>query len=215
MAKSIYGFSDQRTPEILKSMISNGLSAARTPVEIYPTAKVMFNKIWWATAKAEISAATQGDVATGTFTCASGQVYILELNRTTGKFDYVTTSDGTKVERKLWNPHDSKIKVSTKIVFPIYEDRYSNYWPTGPLIYKPWCRFTLDSALTTSDVYKDATIEEQWGYGFDHPSVDINVYNFKIHTPSTYMFTGDSGDYGYASYDPQNDKWWINPMECP
>lgn len=80
---------------------------------------------------------------------------------------------------------------------------------------KTKCRFTLDAALATTDESKAATIQQQFGYGTDHASTSITVYNFLTHTANTYLYEGDSGDAGRAFYDPGGGKWYIDEMECP
>jgi len=78
---------------------------------------------------------------------------------------------------------------------------------------KTFCRFTLDSALATTDASKDATITAQYGPGKDHATTDITIYN--VAASSNYIFEGDSGDAGIGFWDHDGDKWWIVQLECP
>lgn len=80
---------------------------------------------------------------------------------------------------------------------------------------RPLCRFTLNSNLGTSNASIAATITHQYGYGREHASTSVSVYNLLTHTAGTYAFAGDSGDAGYAYYDPGTQHWIIIQMECP
>jgi hypothetical protein len=82
--------------------------------------------------------------------------------------------------------------------------------------YKPFCRFALSEALTTSDESATAVIGDQWGYGTYTFTVsdEIVVMNLQDHTGSAYVFSGDVDDIGIASYDPEDDTWHILQMEC-
>lgn len=78
-------------------------------------------------------------------------------------------------------------------------------------IVTPICQFTLGATLATTDASKSATITN---CNIDSLEGDsITVYNHPA--SSNYIFEGDSGDYGTAWYDQNNDKWWIVQMECP
>lgn len=79
---------------------------------------------------------------------------------------------------------------------------------------KQFCTFTLDNALTTSESSESATISTQFGHGTDHSSTAITVNNLPDGT-STYVFEGDSGDYGMALYSGSGTTWYIIQMECP
>lgn len=215
MAKQSIGLFDLETAQALRRMVDGGGAVGEAERIEYPKVVPHYNRVWWATAKEEIGRAEQGTAGTD-FEVASGLCYLLHLDREDETLLKEYREDGTTwLEKTVYNPFDSKIKVDTNVVFQVIEDRYGNFWVSERVRYKDWCRFTLDSDLSHSDTYQDATIEAQWGYGFDHPSTSIDVYNMKTHTPSYFVYEGDSGDYGYAQYDPQNDKWWINPTECP
>tara|TARA_R100000149_G_scaffold14534_1_gene5564 strand:+ start:4388 stop:7132 length:2745 start_codon:yes stop_codon:yes gene_type:complete len=75
-------------------------------------------------------------------------------------------------------------------------------------------RFTLNSALTTSDTSKPATITDQYGPGTDNPNTAIDVYNLETHATGTYVFEGDSGDAGLAMLD-KDQEYRIIQIECP
>lgn len=80
---------------------------------------------------------------------------------------------------------------------------------------KPLCRFVLTAALATSDETKTATITHQLGAGAAHITTDITVHNLGSHAGGSYVFAGDSGDAGYAFWNPHNKGWYIIQMECP
>lgn len=85
------------------------------------------------------------------------------------------------------------------------------------LPYKPTIEFALSAAMTTSDATKTATIQSQDGIGLDNPNTGsgaITVHNVREHTASTYIFEGDSGDRGVASWLYGNE-YKIENMECP
>ena len=79
---------------------------------------------------------------------------------------------------------------------------------------KQLVRFTLNSALTTSDEFKPATITHQYGPGNDNSNTAIDVYNLETHATGTYVFEGDSGDAGLAMLD-KNQEYRIIQIECP
>lgn len=217
MPPQLFGFSDRDIRDALEQFANSGRIDQLIRDEVqYPMPFRSKQKMWYAACCTQITSATPASISSG-YKVGEGECnpLILDLDADPPEFQYITKTDGTNWKRTVYNPFDTVVKVSDKIVFPITVDRKGNLWITKQVKYKPWCRFTFDSDLTTSDTYIDATIESQWGYGFDHPSNDINVYNFKTHTPSTFMFEADSGDYGYAFYDPVDDRWYINPPECP
>jgi len=80
---------------------------------------------------------------------------------------------------------------------------------------KLFCRFTLDSALTTAQATKSATITNQYGYGIDHASTSITVQNFLTATAGVYEYHGASGAAGKAFYDRVEKKWHIFDLQCP
>lgn len=79
---------------------------------------------------------------------------------------------------------------------------------------KPFCRFTLNAALATSDASVAATITDQYGPGADHTTTTITVYNFLTHDAGVYQYEGDSGDAGKAYWD-SGTSWHVFDMECP
>lgn len=82
----------------------------------------------------------------------------------------------------------------------------------GP--YKPYARFTLSEALTTSDESATATLSttHQWGPGLYHcPDVIIHVHNFLTKEADVYRFYGSIGDVGIAVWDRDN-HWRIVSM---
>ncbi len=77
-------------------------------------------------------------------------------------------------------------------------------------------RFTLASALATSDASKSATVTNQYGDGQAHTTgaAAITVYNLETQSSGTYVFEGDSGDAGLAYHD-SGTNFRILQMECP
>lgn len=70
--------------------------------------------------------------------------------------------------------------------------------------YKPLVRFTLSSALATSDASKAGTIQSQFGPGVDSPDTSsgaITLHNLLTTTASTYLYSAVSGAAGYAIWD--------------
>lgn len=99
------------------------------------------------------------------------------------------------------------------------EDRVVIEWMmltdgTAVATLKSFCTFTLGEELEDTDQTASATIEEQWGYGADHESTSITVYNMEK-SGGDYEFYGDSGDYGRATYSGSGTTWYIENMECP
>lgn len=75
-----------------------------------------------------------------------------------------------------------------------------------------WARFTLPSALATTDASKaSCTVDDYWGGS--SPGATITVYN--LPASSNYIFSGASGNKGLATYDDLDNKWWIVQLQCP
>jgi len=72
-------------------------------------------------------------------------------------------------------------------------------------------RFSLDNALTTAEASNAATVDDA-ASAWDNES--ITVYNCLTSTASTYLFEGDSGDFGLCVLR-EDGNWWIVNMECP
>lgn len=87
-----------------------------------------------------------------------------------------------------------------------------DYAPMSPLA--PFCRFNLLETLTTSMDRAMADITHQWGVGPRHNYDDtIKVMNLEMgNTEGVYVFTGQTGDAGIASWD-QGQRWRILCME--
>ena len=74
---------------------------------------------------------------------------------------------------------------------------------------KPLCRFTLDSALTTSAEHVQATITHQYGEGMAHSYDDtIVVLNTETASDGVYTFSGAEGDAGLAFWNTSH-QWVI------
>lgn len=75
-----------------------------------------------------------------------------------------------------------------------------------------WIRFTLPSALTTSQASKaSCTVDDYWGG--DDPGATVTVYN--PDASSNYIFAGPNGGKGLATWDDIDEKYWILNLECP
>lgn len=87
-----------------------------------------------------------------------------------------------------------------------------DYAPLSPLA--PFCRFKLKTELTVSTERAEAEIMQQWGVGPRHNYDDtIKVVNLERgNQEGVYVFTGQIGDAGIASWD-QGQKWRILCME--
>ena len=82
--------------------------------------------------------------------------------------------------------------------------------------FKSLVRFTLNSALTTSDASKTATITNQYGPGVDNTTASggITVHNLETSSAGTFVFEGNSGDAGLAMWD-ETTNYRIIQIECP
>ncbi len=74
---------------------------------------------------------------------------------------------------------------------------------------RPFCRFTLNAALSTADDRQDATITHQYGPGSMHSySNKIIVFNMETKRTGVYAFSGQQDDAGIAAWDKDNN-WLI------
>jgi len=117
------------------------------------------------------------------------------------------------VNRDVWNLSTTAIAAGT--IFLAIRDKPGKWIATpvggGSPIYR-FARFTLPSALATTDASKAAcTVDGYWGGG--DPGATITVYN--LPASANYIFSGASGNKGLASWDNVNSKWWIVQMQCP
>lgn len=76
----------------------------------------------------------------------------------------------------------------------------------------PFVRFRLTAALaTTSEKADGCTIDGYWG-GVA-PGAPVTVYN--LPASNGYIFHGDAGARGLATWDGPGGKWWVVQLECP
>jgi hypothetical protein len=68
------------------------------------------------------------------------------------------------------------------------------------LQYKPFVRFTADSAFDENDEWVSGTIETQYGDGVAH-TVTTGVFHNLLRHDGDYEFEGDEDDYGLAHFD--------------
>ena len=80
---------------------------------------------------------------------------------------------------------------------------------------KPFCKFQLTNALTTSEASEAATLVAEYGAGRGHGTTSITVYNLETRPGVPSVFQGDANDVGYAFWDPALKRWYIFQMECP
>jgi len=90
------------------------------------------------------------------------------------------------------------------------QDNFGTIWKGGEDI-GTTVRFSLDNALTTAEASNAATVADTTS-SWDTES--ITVYNMLTSTASTYLFEGDSGDFGLCVLR-EDGNWWIVNMECP
>lgn len=69
---------------------------------------------------------------------------------------------------------------------------------------KPYCLFTLDGDLETSDATASATIVQEYGHGRHQPASSIFVHNLPK-SGGGYVFEGNAGTYGYAFHASDED----------
>ena len=89
----------------------------------------------------------------------------------------------------------------------------NNDWRIEQILHKAThVRFALPSALTTSDASKSGcTTDDFWG-GIT-PGSTVTVHN--LPASSGFMFEGASGAKGLATYDEEDDRYWIVQLQCP
>lgn len=125
-----------------------------------------------------------------------------------------TRENGVKQKTvKVYNVFEQDFPVDSVLVCGRLDGRLFVIQPTT---YKSLVRFTLSSALATSDASKTATITNQYGFGVDNTTASggITVHNLLTSTGGVYVFEGDSGDAGLAMWD-QGTNYRIIQMECP
>lgn len=211
---NLFGFNEKQVAVDLFNFVKSG-AINTTPVESNsgPQPRTPASRIWMATASTTITAATGGDAGT-TYVVGGGTAYLLELRPSDAKLLKSEASvGGTWRTVQVYNLYDNAIPVSTKLVFPVIQDGKGIFWVASPIIFKPHCRFTLNSALATSESSKAATITDQWGQGIAHPTTAITVENLLTKTAGLYLFEGVSGAAGRASYK-SGTNWNIENMEC-
>lgn len=119
----------------------------------------------------------------------------------------------TTEKRHAYNMFDAYSE-DTYLLFD--RDSLGRFWVLGSagIPKKPKCIFTLDADLAQDEEYEDATISVQYGYGTDHTSTSIVVYNIPK-SSGDYIYYGSAGAYGVASYSNESNAWYIDMMECP
>ena len=132
---------------------------------------------------------------------------------------YRANSDDELVTIKDTQGDDITVTVCNASIIPSGEDLYvwvrqdstGKWWLDNGNAGTPICSFTLNAAMATTDASKGADIETCNLKSLVGDT--ITVYNHAA--SSDYIFEGDSGDYGTAYYDQNNEKWYIIQMECP
>ncbi len=155
--------------------------------------------VWLMQASGAITAASGATPGTGT-------AILQWRNPTSGNIENIVGNSGGDVSETVYS-------VSTSVAngdrFLATRDNFGSIWVVTVL--PTMVRFTLDSALATSDASKAATVDDSQS-SLDGDS--ITVYNPETATASTYIFAGDSGDAGLAMKREDGD-FWIVQMECP
>lgn len=80
--------------------------------------------------------------------------------------------------------------------------------------FKPFCRFELSEALTTTDDTCAATILAQYGPGVPHPSDEITLINL-LTDAADYEFYGAEGATGWAAWTGEGTDWILIIPQCP
>lgn len=212
--KSLYGFNEREVAQKLHDFVKAGkLEGSLSESNVLPNTFTPATRIWMATAKTTITAATGGDAGTN-YAVGTGEVYLLELDQDSSQlWKSEASPGGTWRSVPVFNLYDNSIPISTKLVFPVIQDRKGLFWVATPIIFKPHCRFTLNAALTTSAASVAATITHQWGQGIAHPTTSITVENLLTDTGGVYLYEGASGAAGRASYK-SGTTWNIENMQC-
>lgn len=122
-----------------------------------------------------------------------------------------TNQSGTYMSVTVWNPWDCVLPADTYVILTKLID---GWLITQPLWPQMLVRFTLDSAMTTSDSSKAATITNQYGLGVQSADTSITVHNMQTASGGVYLFEGSSGAAGLAFWDTDDD-YIIVQMECP
>lgn len=206
MRQNVWGFQNKQKAELLNRFADslNGGGVTQPGVRqvgSWPGGAAV--GAWIAEADGSISAASGS-------TLGSGTAKILE--RSTATLSAYQPDGSTDVTGTVYNPLEFAIPDGMRFVLVRTLDGTAIV--THLFGYKPFIRFSLSAALATSDASKSATIAEQWGPGVANGAGSITVYNPAISTSSTYLFEGDSGDKGVATWRDGNN-YTIYNMECP
>lgn len=165
----------------------------------------------------EVTQPTEDDLDAGLVLFNSHeQVGIGEVGAGTMDFPLVAYPDtGSFSAGDLVGTKDSSFGLIAGTQFVVQGVAKTGHYAIGKHIVgtvTPICQFYLDAALATTDASKSATVDRCNVASYVGDT--ITVYNHD-ESGGDYIFEGDSGDYGTAYYDQNNEKWYIIQMECP
>lgn len=195
-----YGFSDAKTAKALAAMVGGD---EYTPTNRKPTAVYFYP----CEIKEVISAWNGASFPN------KGKAQRVNLN-TTGWSNVSSITGNTLPEITVHN----LMKIDLEIGMEVIANFQGGKWCIGQGIneVRSLVRFTLNSALTTSDASQTATITNQYGPGVDNTTASggITVHNLETSSAGTFVFEGNSGDAGLAMWD-ETTNYRIIQIECP
>lgn len=195
-----YGFSDAKTAQALAAMVGGD--------QYSPLGKKVTAIYFYPCEIKEVIAAWDGASFPNT-----GKAQRVNLSAT-GWSDVSATTGNTLPEITVHN----LMKIDLEIGMEVIANFQAGKWCIGQGIneVRSLVRFTLDSALTTSDASQTATITNQYGPGVDNTTASggITVHNLETSSAGTFVFEGNSGDAGLAMWD-ETTNYRIIQIECP
>ena len=197
MAEPVYGFSHPDAKSLLRQLGEPGDQQAiprRQPL-------IRASGVWMFESSGSITAASGDTPGTGT-----GNVQW--LNPSSGDIED-WQPNGSVITRTVYNEFVTTILTGTR--FRGVLDNFGTTWVSSFAGVGATVRFSLDNALTTAEASNAATVDDAQS-AYDNES--ITVYNMLTSTASTYLFEGDSGDFGLCTLR-EDGNWWIVNMECP
>ena len=97
-----------------------------------------------------------------------------------------------------------------------WNDRLNHYEITSCELPASHVRFTVTGWLATTDASKSVIVRHGWDGMAVVPGEEIVVYNQPDQSdPVMYIFEGEQGATGTATFDPQLKRYWINWVQCP
>lgn len=138
----------------------------------------------------------------------SGNAYLMLPKGTSPFFIATTLSLPLFVPNGMWARVDDE-------VWAFWHPPGQRYVLTSIIMKKQFCWFKADADFTQSDDEVEGTIQTQWGYGEDHASTAATFKNQPTSVAGpTYMFKGDTDDWGKATYSGSGTIWYMDQFEC-